>query len=67
MDWQQTTALSIVGATAGIFAWAKFRRRQVRFGHGGHCGCAADSGGVKGSILYSARKGERPRVTVKLP
>jgi hypothetical protein len=66
MDWQQVSALGIVAATAGIFAWRKLHRRKVMFGADGHCGCGGKtSPAEKGSIVFRARKGERPQVIVK--
>ena len=70
MDWQQGLALLIVGVTAAIFAWARFRPRKFSFTKDTHCGgCnpsanAAQLGGQQ-SIHFRARKGERPRVIVK--
>ena len=67
MDWQQVIALVIVAATAGIFAWSKFRRRKPSFGHDGHCGCSgANQPAEKSSIVFHARKGERPQIVVKM-
>jgi hypothetical protein len=67
MDWQQVMALSIVTGTAGVFLWRKFRRRRFSFERDTHCGCAGGGPGAeKGSIVFHARKGERPEVIVKL-
>jgi len=67
VDWQQIIALTIVAATAGIFAWRKFRPRRSPFGRAGHCGCAGGSQPVdKSSIVFHARKGERPQVIMKM-
>jgi hypothetical protein len=67
MDWQEATALAIVAATAGGFAWTRMRRRRFSFERDTHCGCAAQpASGAAGSILYRARKGERPKVIVKM-
>ena len=67
MDWQQLIALAIVATTAGIFAWRKWRPRKTMLGPGGHCGCGgANQPPEKSSIVFRARKGERPQVTVKL-
>jgi hypothetical protein len=68
MDWQQLTALAVVAMTAGIFAWRKFRpRKKTMFGHDGHCGCGgANQPPEKSSLVFRARKGERPQVTVKM-
>ena len=68
MDLQEATALLIVAATAGMFAWTRWRRPRFSFERDTHCGCAAGSreSGARGSIVYRARKGEAPRVTVKM-
>ena len=67
MDWQQISALVIVAATAGIFAWRRFRRRKSPFGCGDHCGCGGENRPAeKSSIVFRARKGERPQVIVKM-
>jgi hypothetical protein len=66
MDWQQMAALAVVAATAGLFLRTKLRRRKFSFEHDTHCGCAATSNaGMKTSILFSARKGERAKITIK--
>jgi hypothetical protein len=66
MDWQQITALAIVGATAGLFLRGKLRRRAFSFERDTHCGCGAPTGNsAKSSIVFSARKGQRPKILVK--
>ncbi|HZM03276.1 MAG TPA: hypothetical protein VFC44_09645 [Candidatus Saccharimonadales bacterium] len=64
MDWQKIVSLSIVAATAGLFARAKLRRRKFSFARDTHCGCASPSGS-KASIVFHARKGQRPQIRVK--
>jgi hypothetical protein len=67
MDWQQTAALAIVAVTAGIFLWQKFRRRKFSFARDTHCGCSGAGGpATKSSIVFHARKGERPEVIMKI-
>jgi hypothetical protein len=67
MDWQQLTALIIVAVTAAIFISYKFRRRKFNFKHDTHCGCAAaGQTPPQGSIVFRARKGQRPEVVVKM-
>ena len=67
MSWQQTASLAIVAGTAGVFVWARWRRRKFSFERDTHCGCAAaGEQGQKSSIVYRARKGERPVVIVKM-
>jgi hypothetical protein len=66
MDWQQIAALAVVAATAGVFLRAKLRRRAFSFARDTHCGCSSPSGaGAKGSIVFSARKGQRAKIIVK--
>jgi len=64
VDWQQITSLLIVAVTAGIFLRARFRRRKFRFERDTHCGCAGQSR-PQSSIVFRARKGERPQIIVK--
>jgi hypothetical protein len=66
MDWQQVSALAIVAATAGIFAWSRFRRRKFDFKRDTHCGCGGGNEGEKSSIVFHARKGEKPEVIIKI-
>jgi hypothetical protein len=66
MDWQETTALLTVAATAAVFVWRRLRPRKFSFERDTHCGCSvpgADS--AHRSILLHARKGEQPRIIVK--
>jgi len=66
MDWQQIAALTVVAATAGIFIWTKLRRRKFSFEHDTHCGCgSASERGLGYSIVFSARKGHRPKIILK--
>ena len=68
MDWQQLLALLIVGCTAGLFLWSKFRKKKFSFGKDTHCGCASSGGrpiGPAQTIQFKARKGERPQVVVR--
>jgi hypothetical protein len=66
MDWQQTAALGVVAATAGLFLRMKMRRRKLSFEHQTHCGCAAGSGaGLGTSVIFSARKGGRAKIIMK--
>lgn len=66
MDWQKIAALAVVAATAGLFLRANLRRRKFSFEHDTHCGCSsANSPRPTGSIVFSARKGSRPKIIVK--
>jgi hypothetical protein len=64
MDWQKIASFMIVAATAGLFLWTNLRRRRFSFQRDTHCGCAAPSGSRQ-SIVFQARKGERPKIIVK--
>jgi hypothetical protein len=67
MDWQQLTALTIVAATAVLLLRSKIRRRRFSFERDTHCGCAgAPQSASQSSIVFRARKGERPEVLVKM-
>jgi len=67
MDWQETSALLIVAGTLVAFVWARCRPRNFSFQRDTHCGCSAPSlAGVQPSIVFHARKGETPRVLVKM-
>ena len=67
MDWQQLAALVIVACAAGLLARSTFRRRKFSFEQATHCGCASVSqSSPQSSIVFRARKGERPEVRVKM-
>ena len=67
MDWQALGALLIVAVTAGLLLWGRFRRRKFSFQRDSHCGCSAVPSSVpQSSIVFRARKGERPEVLVKM-
>ncbi|MGB9603260.1 MAG: FeoB-associated Cys-rich membrane protein [Verrucomicrobiia bacterium] len=62
MDWQEITALAIVCAAA-ILLVRKFIKKQKR-GFSGDCCSSASQ--PKGSITYSIKKGERPKILIKM-
>ena len=64
MDWQQVASLVIVGITALLFLWIRLRPRRFSLQRDTHCGCGRQTAG-SGSIVFHARKGERPRIIVK--
>jgi hypothetical protein len=67
MDWQQLVALVIVATAAALLVGGRLRRRKFQFGRDTHCGCSAPGAAVtKSSIVFHARKGEQPRVLVKM-
>ena len=66
MDWQQLVSLAIVGLAAAALLWSRFRPRKFSFQRDTHCGCSASGqAGPQQSIVFRARKGERPQVLVK--
>ena len=68
MDWQQIIALVIVVVTAGIFLWSRLKPRKFNLEKDTHCGCSNKAGQevMRSSIVFRARKGERPQITVKM-
>ena len=66
MDWQQLVSLAIVGITAAVLLWNALRRRKFSFQRDTHCGCAAGHDVPQYSVVFHARKGERPQVWVKM-
>ncbi|MBI5802914.1 MAG: hypothetical protein HZA92_19610 [Verrucomicrobia bacterium] len=66
MDWQQLAALAIVGIAAFLLLRSQLRPRGHCLSKAGPCGCSATGPAPKGSIVFRARKGERPQVIVKL-
>ena len=67
MDWQQVCSLVIVSLAAGLLLYGKLRRRPFGFKHQTHCGCASPAVTTpQSSIVFRARKGERPQVLVKM-
>jgi hypothetical protein len=66
MDWQQSVALAVVGVTSGLFIWSRFRPRRFSFERDTHCGCGRAASAPGHSVVYRARKGERPEVIVKM-
>jgi hypothetical protein len=68
MDWQQLVSLAMVGAAAALLLRSRFRRRKFSFDRDTHCsGCAAGQvAAPRHSVIFQARKGERPRVLVEM-
>jgi hypothetical protein len=64
MDWQEVAALGIVGCTAVLLLWSKFRKRRFSFQRDTHCGCSSPSSSAP-SIVVEGRRGEPPRISVK--
>lgn len=66
MDWQTLVALAIVGLTAAVFLWNRFRPRKFSFERDLHCGLGSSRECPQHSIVFHARKGERPEIIVKM-
>jgi hypothetical protein len=67
VDWQQVVSLGIVGATAGILLWSKLRPRKFDLKRDTHCGCSSPAEAApKSSMIFRARRGERPEIIVKM-
>ena len=67
MDWQELISLLIVAIAAAALLWGKFRPRKFNFQRDTHCGCSsAGESGSGTSIVFHARKGERPEVRMKM-
>lgn len=66
MNWQTVVSLAIVALAIAGFGWGQWRRRKFSFARNTHCGCAInDATPNPGSIIFHARKGERPQIIVK--
>ena len=67
MNWQQVVSLMIVAAAAFLLFRKKFHRRRFSFERDTHCGCAGKGQArPQHSVVYRARKGERPQIIVKM-
>jgi len=65
MDWQQFVSLLIVAVAGCALVARKFRGPRFSFQRDTHCGCVAVSRSApQTSIVYRARKGQRPEVLV---
>lgn len=66
MDWQQLVSLVIVAAAGALLVGSRLRRRKFSFERDTHCGCAIPSASPQSSIVFRARKGQRPEVVVRM-
>lgn len=67
MDWQQLASLAIVSVAAALLLRSKVQSPKLRFARTNPCGCAGSRREVpQHSVIYHARKGERPRIIVKM-
>ena len=64
---EQMVSLVVVASAAVLLLGSKFRRRKFSFERDTHCGCSTSaSTSPQNSIVFHARKGERPEVLLKL-
>ena len=67
MDWQQLVSLVVVASAAVLLLRSRFRPRRFSFERDTHCGCVAvQESSPQSSIVFHARKGQRPEVLVKM-
>jgi hypothetical protein len=67
MEWQELAALGIVGLAAFLLVRPLLLARGHCRTPSGNCSCAGSSSAApKGSIVFRARKGERPQIIVKM-
>ena len=67
MDWQQLLSLCIVATALVLLVGSKFRRKRFSFERDTHCGCSTTGqSGPQRTIVFHARKGQRPEVLVKM-
>lgn len=66
VNWQQFVSLGIVGMTALIFLRSRFKPRKFSWERDTHCGCSSPGQfSPQSSMVFRARRGERPQITVK--
>ena len=66
MNWQTVVSLIIVALAATALLWSWWHRRKFSFARDTHCGCStAEHAPNTCSIVFHARKGERPQIIVK--
>ena len=65
MNWQDFAALGIVAAAAAWLAGCRWRRRKRLHSCGG-CPATASAPGHASSIVFQARRGQPPVITVKM-
>ena len=66
VNLQTAVALLIVAIAAAGLLWGLLRRRKFSFERDTQCGCSMPSRSAnESSIVFHARKGERPRIIVK--
>lgn len=66
VNWQTVVSLLIVTLAVAGLLWSLLRRRKFSFVRDTHCGCSTrESATNTSSIVFHARKGERPQIIVK--
>lgn len=66
VNWQTVVSLVIVALAGAGLLWGRLRRRKFSFARDTHCGCStAEHAPNTSSIVFHARKGERPQIIVK--
>lgn len=66
VNWQTVVSLMIVTLAVAGLLWGWLRRRKFSFARATHCGCSANEQSPNtSSIVFHARKGERPQIIVK--
>jgi hypothetical protein len=67
MGWQQLLSLVIVAMAAVLLLASRFRRRKFNWQRDTHCGCAGNASiPPQNSIIFRARKGSPPEITIKM-
>ena len=67
MDWQQVVSLVVVAAAAVLLLRPRLRRNRLKLGGRSPCGCEMSAvAGQQNSIVFRARKGQRPEVHVRM-
>jgi len=67
VDWQKIVSLGIVGIAAAALLWSKFRPRKFSLERDTHCGCSpVGESNPQSSMVFRARRGEKPRIIVKM-
>jgi hypothetical protein len=67
VNWQQLVSLTVVGITAGIMVYRRVRPRKFALARATHCGCSsAGRSNPANTVVFRARRGERPQVLFKM-
>jgi len=67
VDWQHVISLAIVGSAVVGLAWGKFRPRKFSLERDTHCGCSSPADTApRSTMVFRARRGERPQIFVKM-